>query len=216
MTSPDFVTSEEFEPDLENPREATTALLKHIATARQANGKAYQALVDTGALITGLSNEDVARALLEYGLEHADACVFLDPSDRKMVVDRTGGLPVPLNRSGAKKERRFAFYDQVHTTGMDIKHSLDARAIVTVGKDMTLRDFAQGCYRMRGLGKGQTLHVLIGTEVLELVKEVSDTGSTPTDVMAWLVSQSRQRASTRASMKKASQARQRKFSIGRS
>eukprot|EP01046_Picozoa_sp_COSAG06_P089548 COSAG06_NODE_35922_length_454_cov_0.498592_1_plen_140_part_01 len=97
---------------------------------------------------------------------------------------------MPLNRCGFKKERRFVFYDQVHTTGMDIKHTLDARAIVTLGKDMTLRDFAQGCYRMRGLGKGQTLHLLIGTEVLELVREVSSTGNMPVDVMAWLVSQS--------------------------
>ena len=190
LTSPEFVTSEEFKPDVENPRDATAVLLKHIATARQDNGKGYHALIDTGALITGFSNEDVARELLRFGLANLDACVFLDPSDRKMVVDRTGGKPVPLNRCGFKKERRFVFYDQVHTTGMDIKHTLDARAMVTLGKDMTLRDFAQGCYRMRGLGKGQTLHLLIGTDVLEMVHKVSSTDNMPTDVMAWLLSQS--------------------------
>ena len=53
--------------------------------------------------------------------------------------------------------RRFAFYDQIHTTGMDIKHALNARAALTLGKDMTFRDLAQGAFRMRGIGEGQTV-----------------------------------------------------------
>ena len=193
LTSPEYVTSEHYQPELGgSPHEAVTSFLAHIANARQPNGKGYSALVDTGALITGYSNEDVARTLLELGLPHCEACVFLDGSDRKMVVDRSDGNPVPLNRSGIKKEKRFAFYDQVHTTGMDIKHSLDACAIVTLGKDMTLRDFAQGCYRMRGLAKGQTLHLLVSQEVLQLVHRVSSSGDMATDCMAWLVAQSMQ------------------------
>ena len=141
----------------------------------------------TGALITGMGNEEVARYLLANGLQGMDACVFLDGKDEKMVVDRSGGQPVPLNRSGVSAEKRFTFYDQVHTTGMDIKQALDACAVVTLGKDMTLRDYAQvrklrivwtvnssllpqGCYRMRGLGRGQTLKLLIVDEVAELIK----------------------------------------------
>ena len=36
----------------------------------------YAALIDTGALITGMGNEEVARFLLSAGLAHMDACVF--------------------------------------------------------------------------------------------------------------------------------------------
>ena len=39
--------------------------------------------------------------------------------------------------------------DQVHTTGMDIKHVLSAKAVVTLGKDMVFRDYSQGAWRMR-------------------------------------------------------------------
>eukprot|EP00954_Amorphochlora_amoebiformis_P016362 1281780-Amorphochlora_amoeboformis.AAC.1 len=124
----------------------------------------YKALIDTGALVTGMTNEEVARFLLARGLEGIDACVFLDESDRKVVVDRSGGRPVPLSRCGVSPERYFTFYDQVHTTGMDIKQALDAKACVTLGKDMTLRDYAQGCYRLRGLARGQTLSLLIVDE----------------------------------------------------
>ena len=40
---------------------------------------------------------------------------------------------------GLPWHRRFSFYDQVHTTGMDIKQCLDAAAVCTLGKDMTFR-----------------------------------------------------------------------------
>lgn len=42
---------------------------------------------------------------------------------------------------------------------MDIKQGLSAVAAVTLGKDMTFRDYAQGAFRMRGIGKGQKVQV---------------------------------------------------------
>jgi len=200
LTSSELVTSEVFRLNRERPDDAVDELLRHVANARQANGKCYSALIDTGALITGMSNEEVARRLLAHGLNYADACVFLDASDKKMAVDRTDGTPVGLTQCGISKEKRFCFYDQVHTLGMDIQHALDARAVVTLGKDMTLRDFAQGCYRMRGLANGQTLHLLIIDEVVELVQKVSNTGNLAVDVMAWLISQSMQAESLQYTM----------------
>jgi len=62
------------------------AVLERIACAKPC----YHALIDTGALITGLDNYSVARRLLEYGLKAFDACIFLDSSDRKMAILRQG------------------------------------------------------------------------------------------------------------------------------
>jgi len=190
LTNESLVSCEEFSLNRDEPGKAVRELLQHIATSKQANGKGYRALIDSGALITGIGNEGVARALLDSGLPHCQACVFLDPSDKKMVVERGASKPLPLNSCGVPKEKRFCFYDQVHTTGMDIKHALNACAVITIGKDMTLRDYAQGCYRMRGLGKGQTLHLLVVDEVMKLVRGVSNTAMPQVDVMAWLVHQS--------------------------
>jgi hypothetical protein len=138
------------------------ALLKWVA----AHEPPFHALIDRGALITGLENHEVAAALLRLGLRGMDACVFLDEKDQKMVLVRGGGR-VPLAQCGVPLERRFTFYDQIHTVGMDIKQTLDATAAVTLGKDMTLRDYAQACWRMRGIGKGQTVHLYIVGEVCE-------------------------------------------------
>ena len=98
----------------------------------------------------------------------------------------------------------FSFYDQVHTTGMDIPQAAivsiaivssmtivsvrcchghghpayiyiydipqaaGARAVLTLGKDLVFRDYAQAAYRMRGIGKGQTLVLFVPPEVRNL------------------------------------------------
>ena len=52
---------------------------------------------------------------------------------------------------------------------MDIQHTVNATAVITLGKDMTFRDFAQGAFRMRGIGKGQKLDVFVVPEIRKLV-----------------------------------------------
>jgi len=152
------------------------------------------ALIDTGALITGMSNYQVAMYLLQHGLSGKDGVVFLDEMDRKMILVRKGYMVMKLAQCGVPLERRFAFYDQIHTTGMDIKHVLDAKAILTLGKDMTFRDYAQGAFRMRGIGKGQTVNVYIVPEVKKLIDGTDSGGggggnsnNVLSNVSAWLV-----------------------------
>ena len=53
-----------------------------------------------------------------------------------MILVRATGRVLKLSQCGIAVEQRFAFYDQIHTTGMDIKHCLSARAALTLGKDM--------------------------------------------------------------------------------
>ena len=143
----------------------------------------YNALIDTGALITGYSNEEVARELLDKGLEWCDGVVFLDDDDKKQVLVRATGRIVSADQCGVPLERRFAFYDQIHTTGMDIKHVVNATAVITLGKDMVFRDYVQGAYRMRGIGAGQKIHVCIIPEVAELMKrELKDASAISSDL----------------------------------
>jgi hypothetical protein len=100
----------------------------------------FHALIDTGALITGFSNQEVAAQLLASGLEWCEGVVFLDENDEKQVLVRSTGRSVPADQCGVPLDRRFAFYDQIHTTGMDIKHVVNAAAVITLGKDMVFRD----------------------------------------------------------------------------
>ena len=104
-----------------------------------------------------------------------------------MIVDRSGGQALPLGRSGIPIESRITFFDQVHTTGMDIPQPIDAQATVLLGKDMTFRDYAQACWRMRGLGRGQSVRVLIVQELRSLIMEASQSGDLKVDIVHWLL-----------------------------
>jgi hypothetical protein len=70
-----------------------------------------------------MSNFEVAHYLLSRGLPQMEGVVFLDEADRKMVLTRDGMRVVSLNQCGIDVSKRFAFYDQVHTTGMGIHKS---------------------------------------------------------------------------------------------
>ena len=116
-----------------------------------------------------MSNRAAAEYLLKSGLSGMKGVVFLDELDRQMVLLRKGFKVVKLADSGLAWGERFSFYDQVHTTGMDIKQAVDACAAVTLGKDMVFRDYAQGCFRMRGIGKGQTIKLLVVPEIADRI-----------------------------------------------
>eukprot|EP00913_Durusdinium_trenchii_P001892 g1751.t1 len=77
---------------------------------------------------------------------------------------------------------------QVHTTGMDILAAPCAKAVLTVGKDMNFRDYAQGAFRMRKVGKGQCIHLLVIPEVqTRIVAELGGSGQLILDVPKWLL-----------------------------
>lgn len=93
------------------PAWSVSRLLRWIAM--RPSHVAFCALIDTGALVTGMTNVEVARFLLDAGLPHVDGCVVFDHRGRKVVVMRSSKRPVPLHRCGLKQERLFTFFDQV-------------------------------------------------------------------------------------------------------
>eukprot|EP00475_Leptophrys_vorax_P033774 TRINITY_DN5365_c0_g1_i2.p1 TRINITY_DN5365_c0_g1~~TRINITY_DN5365_c0_g1_i2.p1 ORF type:complete len:507 (-),score=161.49 TRINITY_DN5365_c0_g1_i2:2397-3791(-) len=84
---------------------------------------------------------------------------------------------------------------------MDIKQPLVCSAILSLGKDMTFRDFAQGAFRMRGIGKGQVIRLFVIPEVKQLIiknlslakkqsifsGKAADVGAALRDVCSWLI-----------------------------
>eukprot|EP01059_Diplonema_ambulator_P000956 TRINITY_DN1073_c1_g4_i1.p1 TRINITY_DN1073_c1_g4~~TRINITY_DN1073_c1_g4_i1.p1 ORF type:complete len:4122 (+),score=1331.11 TRINITY_DN1073_c1_g4_i1:86-12451(+) len=179
LTSP-LVTSAELKINW-----SAKSLLQDIARA----DPPFHSLIDTGAYITNMDNNEVASYLLEYLPEWFEGVVFLDKQDKKMIMLRNGRV-LALSQCGITEGRRFTFYDQIHTTGMDIKHAATARAVVTIGKDMTFRDYAQGAYRMRGIGKGQTIKLFIINEVqTRITAELGEhsTSRPELDVPCWLL-----------------------------
>ena len=123
LVSPSVV-SYEFVQSSEKHPWTVRGLLRSIATANPP----FHCLIDTGALVTGMTNDEVARFLMQNGLERSmEACVFLDREDRQMALLKGSGKVIPLKQCGVAPSRRFSFYDQVHTYGNGYQTS-DERA----------------------------------------------------------------------------------------
>lgn len=110
QTSPAIVSSELV------ARWSAKELLEHVAR----HEPPFHALIDTGALVTGMDNLEVAEVLLECLPVWFEAVVYLDSADRSMAIVRRTRRSVPLEQCGVPLAKRFAFYDQVHTTGEHI------------------------------------------------------------------------------------------------
>lgn len=93
-------------------------ILDMIARGDQLLEQPLHALIDTGALITGMSNYRVAEYLMSNnGLPNLDGVVYLGEDDIPMIYERDIRDAIKLAHSAIPMERRFVFYDQVHTTG---------------------------------------------------------------------------------------------------
>ncbi|CAE7523504.1 GRDP2, partial [Symbiodinium microadriaticum] len=73
-------------------------ILDIVAKTRSSRGNRpkYHALIDSGALVTGMTNREVAEYLLENGLEGLDGVLFLDERDERVVLERDSRRVVEL------------------------------------------------------------------------------------------------------------------------
>ena len=133
----------------------------------------YNALIDTGALITGLDNSQVAKYIMQND-KHGrfDAAVFIDRTGERVFITKSNlDEPKKIGQCGVPLARRFTFYDQAHVTGTDIKQATAARALATIGKGVIFRDHCQAVWRMRGIEKGQQVVVVIVDQVAKLIEK---------------------------------------------
>eukprot|EP00913_Durusdinium_trenchii_P011098 g10420.t1 len=127
---------------------------------------------------SSLLPEDLGECLFEAENEGeilSDGVAYFDDHDAPMVILRGAVKPALLSEAGVPMNRRFTFFDQVHTTGTDTKQPLQSYAALTLSASMTFRDYAQGAWRMRGLGKGQKLRMMIAPELAKKVAGVVKT-----------------------------------------
>lgn len=119
------------------------------------------ALIDVGTAFSGYKNEDVAQAIYDLLKRRSSAkkgVVFFQ-NDVAVVLEGFENCTriVPLQLSALKPHERFTYFDQAHSTGSDILQALNAKATLTLGKDVTLRDAAQGAWRLRDLDRLQSV-----------------------------------------------------------
>lgn len=127
------------------------------------------ALIDRAALLTGVSNREVAQRILSHlaDREQIDGVVYFEGSSA-VVLQKGKEQPISYERCSISCDRLITYFDQAHTFGADIKQKQDGIGLVTVGEQTSLSDLLQAIWRMRGLrthnqkillaGKAASLH----------------------------------------------------------
>ncbi|KAK8044597.1 hypothetical protein PG993_004621 [Apiospora rasikravindrae] len=158
-----------------------------LLTAVAGDDVPIQVILDVGALIVDLENDEVARKWLE------EAVIFLNREDEMLVMDRNGFVEPFLTSSfAANTEACLVFLDEAHTRGIDLKLPGHYRAATTLGPKLTKDRLVQACMRMRKLGNGQSVVFLVPCEIQEKINAVRPVRNAPiqvSDVLCWSISE---------------------------
>ena len=94
-------------------------------------------LIDCGALLTGMSNRQVAEAVLKLSPHRFRAAIYFDDENQIVVLD-SDGKDTPLAKSPLQPAHEcFTYLDDKHTRGTDLRFAPAAVGAVTVCKKTT-------------------------------------------------------------------------------
>ncbi|XP_055313653.1 uncharacterized protein LOC129574965 isoform X2 [Sitodiplosis mosellana] len=136
--------------------------------------KRIPVLLDSGALMLELTNEQVAVEWLSKAEPNYEASVYFDSNDILQTIDRKGiktEFDCSVYRENLK--RCLVYLDDAHTRGTDLKFPPEWKACVTLSGDMTRDKTVQSCMRMRQLGKGQSISFWASYEADVRIRETS-------------------------------------------
>lgn len=137
--------------------------------------KQAHALIDTGALLAGVLNNDAATFLLEQpgfafaGVTYYDTRTHLDCW---AVLDATSKHVTPLKKATVLEKDTFVIFDDARSRGSDMKLYPNAVAVLTLGPKLAKDKMMQGAGRMRQLGCDQTLRLVSLDEVAQSILQV--------------------------------------------
>lgn len=114
-----------------------------------------------------MDNYQVAQALMR---KYHKPVVFFSTEGSLKYLDLDETVS-PFNEKLRDENAYLTFLDQSHTVGTDITYHSSALAVVTIGKDMILRDLLQAVWRLRQLDKNQKVRFALSAEVENLIKQ---------------------------------------------
>ncbi|KAG6334371.1 hypothetical protein ID866_4722 [Astraeus odoratus] len=116
-----------------------------------------RAILDVGAQVLELQNNEFAAAWLELKPD-TSAAIYFNDNDELTVLTREGSIQLLFESSFAHRlDECVVYLDDAHTRGTDIRFPAGFRAAVTLGPKVTKDRLTQGCMRMRKLGSGHSV-----------------------------------------------------------
>lgn len=145
----------------------------------ETRGYPFSAVIDVGAYFKDETNEDVAHSLINikpaalYFSSTMNKLALVTPQEQEKIIHTISRSS--LEDLGIKPEERVTFYDQQHTTGVDIFQHDEGFAFLIIGMKTSTRDFNQAVMRMRKFlktGKSQKIVALVPENVANLISPI--------------------------------------------
>ncbi len=106
---------------------------------------AIRVLLDVGAQMLDLRNEELAKLWLSLQPASVSAAIYFDDTDELMVLDRDGvAKALFLSPFKYQLDKCVVYLDEAHTRGTDLKLPIYFRAAVTLGANVTKDRLVQG------------------------------------------------------------------------
>lgn len=105
-------------------------------------------ILDVGAQVLELQNEEMARAWLSRVPESAaQAVIFFNSGNQICVLSRDGTTePLLISPLAKQMDQCLVYLDEAHTRGTDLRMPANYRAIVTLGPGLTKDRLVQGIF----------------------------------------------------------------------
>ncbi|KAJ7221929.1 hypothetical protein C8J57DRAFT_1593667, partial [Mycena rebaudengoi] len=151
-------------------------------------------LLDVGAQVLELQNEEVAREWLKLDARPGiEAAVYFNPSDDEIHVLLRDGRKEPLASSlyRTQLDKTLVYLDEAHTRGTDFKFPSGTRAVVMLGPKLTKDKLVQGCMRMRRLGSDHSVLFFASGEICGKITQLCAPASSlnSSHVLQWTIQQ---------------------------
>lgn len=167
--------------------DALKFFLRNLFQIRGRNVQAH-ALIDSGAILAGNSNREIADFILKECLMGTDlnGITFYDNEICEWMVLEANGRCQRKELSPLHESNTFAIYDEPRCRGVDLRLRSDAIAVMTLGKKMCKDKFMQAAGRMRQLESGQKLIIVGDSAIFDEICSLQENTSNKVDVKAIL------------------------------
>jgi hypothetical protein len=155
--------------------------------------KNIAAVIDTGSVLAGVSNAQVAMFLIEQENFPSDllGVLYFELKEQNggqwMMLDKKTGLAVTRQETHILERDAFIVFDEARSRGTDMKMRPHAVASLIIGPNLTKDRLMQGAGRLRQLSKGQRIVMLAPPDVDQLIKQQLNVSTvSASTVMHWV------------------------------
>ena len=129
------------------------------------------AVIDAGALLSGVPTTQVVQHILKEHPDWRGGAVASHGTKTGWVLSTAKGEAWPLRSSPIRERDALALFDQNQCRGADLKLRQTAVAALTVDLDMTKDVLMQAAGRLRQLGRGQKIWLVLSHAAGNSVQE---------------------------------------------